>query len=114
MADHIKSDEKKLKKEDTKEKKSEVATERKAGDPIKSSKDYNEAIIQHIRDSDSSLRIEVSKLNDEDIDEQIEAHKESLKIAELRRKSAEDAAARIQAEDEEEKKKAEAALVEKE
>merc|ERR1712032_73163 len=63
---------------------------------------------------DSSLRIEVSKLNDEDIDEQIESHKETLKIAELRRKSAEDAAARIQAEDEAEKKAAEAALVEKE
>lgn len=117
MAEHIKSDEKKLikEKEPKEAQKSEAGADaRKAGDPIKSKKDYNEAIVQHIRESDSSLRIEVSKLNDEDIDEQIEAHKESLRIADLRKKSAEDAAARIKAEDEEEKKKAEAALVERE
>ena len=120
VADHIKSDEKKIKKEkeDKEAKKNEPAPTapepRKADDPIKSAKDYNEEIIQHIRDSDSSLRIEVSKLNDEEIDEQIEEHKESLKIAELRRKNAEIAAKRIQEEDEAEAKKKEAALVEKE
>ena len=114
VAEHVKSDEKKLTKKDDKEKKGEVAAERKPGDPIKTNKDYNEAIVEGIREGDSSLRIEVSKLNDEDIDEQIESHKESLKIAELRRKSAEDAAERIAKEDEEEKKKAEAALAEKE
>lgn len=56
----------------------------------------------------------MSKLNDEDIDDQIEAHKESLRIADLRVKAAEKAAERIKEEDEAEKKKAEAALVEKE
>jgi len=114
VAEHVKSDEKKLAKKEDKEKKGEVATERKAGDAIKSSKDYNEAIIQGIRDTDSSLRIEVSKLNDEDIDEQIESHKETLKIAELRRKSADDAAKRIQDEDDADKKKAETSMAEKE
>lgn len=75
VADHIKSDEKKIKKEkeDKEKKKNEPAPSvpepRKADDPIKTAKDYNEEIIQHIRDSDSSLRIEVSKLNDEEIDE---------------------------------------------
>ena len=69
VAEHVKSDEKKLTKKDDKEKKGEVATERKPGDPIKTNKDYNEAIVEGIREGDSSLRIEVSKLNDEDIDE---------------------------------------------
>lgn len=69
-------------------------------------------MIKNIRDSDSSLRIEVSSLNDDEIDEQIEAHKESLKIAEMRRNSAEEAAKRIKEEDEAEEKAAKAALVE--
>ena len=47
-------------------------------------------------------------------DDQIEAHKESLRIADLRVKAAEKAAERIKEEDEAEKKKAESALVEKE
>jgi hypothetical protein len=45
--------------------------------PIKSTKDLHEELINNIRDSDSSLRIEVSKLSDDVIDEQIEAHKET-------------------------------------
>lgn len=49
-------------------------------------------MIKDIRDSDTSLRIEVSKLNDDEIDQEIENHKESLKVAEMRRKGAEDAA----------------------
>ena len=56
----------------------------------------------------------MSQLNDDEIDEQIEAHKETLKIAELKRKSAEEAAKRIKEEDEAEEKKAKAALAEKE
>ena len=74
----------------------------------------HEELIKSIRDSDSSLRIEVSKLNDDEIDEQIEQHKASLEIAELRRKSAEAMAKKIQEEDEADKKASKAALIEKE
>lgn len=37
--------------------------------PIKTTKDLHEELIKNIRDSDSSLRIEVTKLNDDEIDE---------------------------------------------
>lgn len=67
VADHIRTEDKKTKTE--KHEAPECETSRKPGDPIKTSQDYNEEIISHIRDQDSSLRIEVSKLNDEEIDE---------------------------------------------
>lgn len=38
-------------------------------EPIKNVKDLHEELIKNIRDSDSSLRIEVSTLNDDEIDE---------------------------------------------
>ena len=74
----------------------------------------HEELIKSIKDSDSSLRIEVSKLNDDEIDEQIEEHKASLEVAEMRRKSAEAMAKKIKEEDEAEAKASKAALVEKE
>ena len=37
--------------------------------PIKNVKDLHEELIKNIKDSDSSLRIEVSKLSDDEIDE---------------------------------------------
>lgn len=55
---------------------------KKAEEPIHNVKDLHEELIKDIRKSDSSLRIEVSKLNDEAIDDEIENHKETLKIAE--------------------------------
>lgn len=120
VAEHIKSDPKKEKKEKLDKKEKELGlsptTEAKK-DPeasIKSTKDLHEELIKNIRDSDSSLRIEVSKLNDDEIDEQIEKHKEDLEVAELRRKGAEDAAKRIKEEDEAEAKAEKAAMAEKE
>lgn len=134
VAEHIKADPKKEKKEKEEKKLKDMGLdeetikalklkEGKGGElsekqkdpdaPIKSTKDLHEELIKNIRDSDSSLRIEVSSLNDDEIDEQIEAHKESLKIAEMRRTSAEAAAKRIKEEDEAEEKAAKAALVEK-
>lgn len=120
VAEHIKSDPKKEKKEkeDKKEKElglsatpKEIKKDPEA--PIKSTKDLHEELIKNIRDSDSSLRIEVSKLNDDEIDEQIEKHKETLEIAEMRRKSAEEAAKRIKEEDEADAKASKAAMAEK-
>lgn len=57
-------------------------------------------MVKNNKDSDAPLRIEVSKLSDDEIDEQIEQHQESIKVAELRRQSAEEAAKRIREEDE--------------
>ena len=85
-----------------------------ADEPIRSTKDLHEELIKNIRDSDSSLRIEVSALNDDEIDEQIEKHKESLEIAEQRRKYTEDMAKKIKEEDEAAEKASKAALYEKE
>jgi len=56
-------------------------------------------LVKSDKDSDAPLSIEVSKLSDDEIDEQIEQHQESIKVAELRRQSAEEAAKRIQEED---------------
>ena len=56
-------------------------------------------MVKSDKDSDAPLSIEVSKLSDDEIDEQIEQHQESIKVAELRRQSAEEAAKRIQEED---------------
>ena len=56
-------------------------------------------MVKSDKDSDAPLSIEVSKLSDDEIDEQNEQHQESIKVAELRRQSAEEAAKRIQEED---------------
>jgi len=56
-------------------------------------------LVKGNKDPDAPLSIEVSKLSDDEIDEQIEQHQESIKVAELRRQSAEEAAKRIQEED---------------
>jgi len=42
-------------------------------------------LVKSDKDSDAPLSIEVSKLSDDEIDEQIEQHQESIKVAELRR-----------------------------
>jgi hypothetical protein len=68
---------------------------KKAEEPIKNVKDLHEELIKDIRKSDSSLRIEVSNLNDEAIDDEIENHKDTLKIAEQKRALAEETAAKI-------------------
>lgn len=73
VAEHIKSDPVKEKKEKLKKKEEESGIKAEKGPdrskPIKSNKDLHEELIKSIHDSDSSLRIEVSKLNDDDIDE---------------------------------------------
>lgn len=118
VAEHIKSDPAKEKEEKAKKEAAESGTKlpekKKTDEPIKNIKDMHEELIKSIRDSDSSLRIEVSKLNDDEIDEQIEEHKASLEVAEMRRKSAEAMAKKIKEEDEAEAKANKAALIEKE
>ena len=73
VAEHIKSDPAKEKEEKAKKEAAEsgakLPEKKKTDEPIKNIKDMHEELIKSIRDSDSSLRIEVSKLNDDEIDE---------------------------------------------
>lgn len=116
VADHVKSPDtrKDIKEKQEREEAMKPREYKKAEEPIKNVKDLHEELIKDIRKGDSSLRIEVSKLNDEAIDEEIENHKETLKIAEQKRASSEAMAARIKAEDEAEWKASKAAMAEKE
>jgi len=116
VAEHVKSPDtkKEMKEKKDREEAMKPREYKKADEPIKNVKDLHEELIRDIRKGDSSLRIEVSKLNDEAIDEEIESHKETLKIAEQKRKHSEDVAAKIKAEDEAEWKASKAAMAEKE
>jgi hypothetical protein len=116
VAEHVKSVDvkKELKEKVAQEEAAKPRESKKAEEPIKDVKDLHEELIKDIRKSDSSLRIEVSKLNDEAIEDEIESHKETLKIAEQKRESAEAMAAKIKAEDEAEGKASKAAMAEKE
>ena len=116
VADHIHSPDvkKDLKEKVAREEAAAPREYKKAEEPIKNVKDLHDELIKDIKKSDSSLRIEVSKLNDEAIDDEIESHIETLKIAEQKRESAEAMAAKIKAEDEAEWKSNKASMAEKE
>ena len=66
MAEHVKTPPKEKKKREDAPKEAE---KKDKDAPIKNQKEYHEELIKSIKDSDSSLRIEVSKLSDDEIDE---------------------------------------------
>ena len=97
VAEHVKSPDvkKDLREKVAREEAMKPREYKKAEEPIHNVHDLHEELIKDIRKSDSSLKIEVSKLNDEAIDDEIENHKETLKIAEQKRALSEETAAKI-------------------